>query len=67
MTRLTSNTPWNFNQMPKSSPNLQNVPLHTEVGRAIREAALKELPIFDMDFAEMEERILASMDRRDTL
>ena len=43
-------------------PSLQNIPIHTERGRAIRKAFMEAVPkVHGVDYAEMERRILETM------
>ena len=42
-----------------TAPNMQGVPIRTEEGRQIKQALRKDCPMLDVDFAEIEARILA--------
>ena len=39
-------------------PNLQNIPLRTTLGRAIRDALVTLVPVLDVDYSQIERRIV---------
>ena len=67
----------NFNQtvastgrLSSSNPNLQNIPIRTELGREIRKAFIPSAPnrvILAADYSQIELRLLALFSRDDTL
>lgn len=42
-----------------TSPNMQGIPIRTEEGRKIKETLRRGRPLPDVDFAELEARVLA--------
>lgn len=42
----------------KSEPAIQNIPLRTKLGKQVAEAFRSKSPIIDVDYAELERRIL---------
>lgn len=45
---------------PMRDPNIQNIPIHTDEAKAIKEAFIKD-SMFKIDFADAERRILAEL------
>jgi DNA polymerase I-like protein with 3'-5' exonuclease and polymerase domains len=45
----------------KPVPAIQNIPLRTETGRQLREAFTKNVPLPDVDYAELERRVLENL------
>lgn len=42
-------------------PNIQNIPIRTPEGRAIKEAFVKNVPFVDVDYGELEKRVLENL------
>ena len=57
-------------RLSSSDPNLQNIPIRTEVGRKIRRAFIPSDPehvLLDADYSQIELRIMAHLSKDDTL
>uniref|UniRef100_A0AB74UH15 DNA-directed DNA polymerase family A palm domain-containing protein n=1 Tax=Caulobacter phage BL57 TaxID=3348355 RepID=A0AB74UH15_9VIRU len=48
-------------RLTKSEPPLQNIPIRTEAGARIRQAFAAEQAMANIDFAEIEARVLAEL------